>query len=142
MVALGFRAQYQPSELTRCVLGILEKAVEWSEEVHVVNTHLTETYDRVLLPLLQMTLEASGAPTQLIRSLLRCNTESKVSFVAPGIVCYEHLWVGQGLPQRDPASLALFVSVLEHVLRPLMAEWREEVGDSNWVRMVGYLSLR
>lgn len=96
---LGIHAHDQPAELIRCVLGILEKAVEWSEEVHVV-----KTYGRVSLPLLQMYLQSSGTPVQLIKSLLRSNTEKKVSPIAPGVVCQEHLWVGKGRPQGDLAS--------------------------------------
>lgn len=47
--APGFRAGYQPFELTRSVMGLVEKAREWKQDMHLVKTDLTQAYDKVTL---------------------------------------------------------------------------------------------
>lgn len=140
---LGCRAQYQPSELTRCVLGILEQTVEWFEEVHVVKTDLADTYERFSQPLLQTILQASVAPTQLIKSLLRCHTERKVSSVAPGIVCRERLWDRHRIPSRRPRVTCVVRFGAGTRSAPAVGRVeREQAGKSHWVRMVEHPCLR
>lgn len=73
---MGFRAGYQPSELTRSVMGLVENR-EWKLEVQLVKTDLTNTYDEVTLQNVWAALARWGTPTSLVKMYLRCVVESR-----------------------------------------------------------------
>lgn len=58
------------------------------------------------------------------KSVGRCNTERSASFRAPRMSTEGFVWIGEGLPQGDPASPILFVAVLEQELKPLVESWQ------------------
>lgn len=61
--------------------------------------------------------------TQLDKCVIRCDTERDAPFAAPAITTDGFVWIGEGLPQGDPASAILFLAVLE-VLKSLLENWR------------------
>lgn len=123
---VGFRAGYQPSELTRTIVSLVGASKEWRRPLHIMKTGLTKAYDRASVEVLMRSFDRCGAPTRLSKAFLRMMMERSVRFAAPGIDETRPTRLRKGLAQGRPVSPLLFTMVLEIVMGPLVRRWQDQ----------------
>jgi len=114
----GFQRNMSTIDHIFCICQILEKKLEYNEEVHQLFIDFKKSYDSVRREVLYKTLIEFGIPRKLVR-LIKMSLTETYSRVQVGKNVSDRLPIRNGLKQGDALSPMLFNFALEYAIRRL-----------------------
>ena len=109
----AFRAHYQAHEVVFIIRNLVEKSLEWSDQLFILDGDLRKAYDYTRHAKLAAALEQKGAPSILTAAWLREFRRCASIFVLDQEVQSRKVLRTRSLPQGDPAAPELFNVTLD-----------------------------
>ncbi|MBP1527199.1 MAG: hypothetical protein H9Q66_04685 [Spiroplasma ixodetis] len=128
----GFRKNYSTIDHLQTMNQIIEKALEYQIEIHILFIDFQKAFDTIKHQYLWKCLRKQGIPTKIIKLLKNTyeNSRAYVRIEQKG----ETFKIERGVKQGDPLSPNLFNAIIENMIREL--EW-----EGRGIKMDGrYLS--
>ena len=117
----GFRSGYSCDDHLFTLNLLIEGAEEWRTDLWLATVDFRKAFDCVNHGALWQALAEQGVPEQLLALIRRLYTGQQ------GIIALDvdskTFPILRGTKQGDPLSSLLFISVLEHMMRPLKRKW-------------------